>query len=739
MRKTAFLALLFLLPALTNVSVAQDQQITLEEIWKQYKFWANSVWGVRSMNDGVHFTTQTRDGSVEKYSYKTYDKVGTVFSAADITGTTPEGDPIVAEDYHFNADETQVLIETSSEGIYRHSYQAYFYIYDLENKTTTPVTDYSKGKIMLADFSPDGTKVAFVRDNNIFYRDLNARSEVQVTQDGEYNAIINGFPDWVYEEEFGYNKGFEWSPDSKRIAYMRTDESNVKMFQMAMYGELYPEQYTFKYPKAGEENSVVTIHVYDLAGKATATVDLGKETDQYAPFIQWTANANVVCITRLNRLQNKLDLLLADCSGMADGASLATTELYTESSDTYIDTHSDYYLEFLSNGNQFIWKSDMDGYSHIYLMSTGKGATIQVTSGEWDVEDIYGIDERGGTIFYSSAEVSPMERHVYSIKTSGTGKKQLSTKKGQNSATFSTGMKYYINYHSSANTPTYVTLHNSKGKQIEVLEDNAYLTQQLEEYELSTKEFGVLTTSEGVELNYWMIKPINFDPQVQYPVLFDIYCGPGANTVNDAWDSDYMWHQMLAQQGYIVVSVDNRGTGFRGSEFKKCTYGQLGNLETIDQIEAAKFFGNLEYIDAERIGVFGWSYGGFMASHLITQGADYFSTAIAVAPVTNWRYYDTIYTERYNGIPQDNPKGYDANSPINHVDKMKDDAAYLLVHGSADDNVHYQNTMEMIEALVQADKQFDLFIYPDKNHGIYGGNTRFHLYTKMTDFIKENL
>lgn len=729
--------LLFLVPLTLTTTLAQDKQVTLEEIWKEYKFWGSSVYGVRSMNDGVHFTTQGRDGSVDKYAYASYDKVGTIFSASDITGTTPEGADIVAEDYHFNADESMVLIETATEGIYRHSYKAYFYVLDLDSKELHPVADYTHGKIMLADFSPDGSKVAFVRDNNIFYTEIGSGEEVQVTTDGEYNSILNGFPDWVYEEEFGFNKGFKWSPDSKRIAFLRTDESNVKMFQMAMYGQLYPDQYTFKYPKAGEENAVTSMHVYDLESGATSRIDVGAETDQYVPFMQWTNDASVLCITRLNRLQNQLDLLTVACDGMTDGGTLKTKTLYTEKSDTYIDTHSDYYLEFLGNGKEFLWMSDMSGFVHIYIVNMASGEARQITNGEWDVADLYGIDERSGYIYFSSGEVSPMERHVYRIKTSGKGKTQLSTKQGQNSAKFSSGMKYYINYHSSANTPTYVTLHKADGKLIETLEDNEHLVSSLEEYDLSDKEFGTLTTSEGVELNYWMIKPSIFDPQVQYPLFFDIYCGPGSNTVNDAWDGDYMWHQMLAQEGYIVVSVDNRGTGFRGSEFKKCTYNELGKLETIDQIEAAKYFGSLEYIDADRIGVFGWSYGGFMASHLITQGADYFSMAIAVAPVTNWRYYDTIYTERYNGLPQDNPGGYDDNSPINHVDKLE--GAYLLIHGSADDNVHYQNTMEMVEALVQADKQFDLFIYPDKNHGIYGGNTRYHLYNMMTEFIKENL
>ncbi len=712
-----------------------EKFLTNEDIWYSSDFAPEYVSGVRSMSDGEHFTTLERGETgmeINKYAYKSYKKVATIVKSGDLLGADEK--PISIEDYHFNSLEDQILIATNITPIYRHSSKAYYYIYDIKSKQLTPLSSMEGSQQSLATFSPDGSKVGFIRDNNIWIKNLDSGKEYAITFDGKYNHIINGTTDWVYEEEFAFIEGFHWSPKSDKVAYYKINESNVKEFQMAMYGELYPDQYRFKYPKAGEENSLVSIHIYDLASKKTRICDVGQETDQYIPRIKWTQDNNKLCILRMNRLQNKLDFLITTYSDGEESVPLPHQVMYTETDKRYVEITDN--LNFLAD-NSFLWTSEQDGYNHIYQISMN-GTAQQVTSGKWDVIALKGIDERSGTIYFTSAEESPTQRHVYSIKLNGKSKTKLSSKKGQNDADFSSSFKYYINYHSDANTPYYITMHQNSGKEIKVLKDNQKLKDALGEYSLGRKEFFKFKTSEGVQLNGWWIKPPNYVAGKKYPVFMTVYGGPGANTVNDSWGGyNFLWHQLIAQQGYVVVSVDGRGTGHRGAEFKKCTYQQLGKYETIDQIEAAIWLGKQSFVDKTRIGIQGWSYGGYMSSLCLTKGADFFKMAIAVAPVTNWRYYDTIYTERYMRTPQENADGYDDNSPINHVDKMR--GSYLLVHGSADDNVHYQNTMEMINAMVKANKQFDLFIYPDKNHGIYGGTTRLHLFTKMTDFIKANL
>ena len=582
---------------------------------------------------------------------------------------------------------------------------------------------------MYATFSPSADKVGFVRDNNLFYVDLKTMKETAVTTDGEYNKIINGASDWVYEEELVLVQAFQWANDGSQIAFYKFDESRVKQFNMAMYGSLYPTDYEFKYPKAGEENSKVSIHVYHLENGNTVDVELTKPYE-YITAIQWTKSENQLALLCSNRHQNELDINIANTTT----GKVKTT--YTETSDTYIEMP--FFIEFMEDQKSYIVLSERDGFNHIYQHFLNGGKVNQITKGEFDITELYGIDEKNKKVYFQSAEVSPMERHIYSIGLNGKSKKKLTAKAGTNDASFSNSFDYFINYHTDANHPYYITLNTNDGKVKRVLEDNKALNEKLDQLAIAPKEFFSFKTSEGISLNAWMIKPANFDASKKYPVFLTIYGGPGSQTVTDSWgSSNYFWHQMLAQQGYIVVSVDNRGTGARGAEFKKCTYKQLGKLEVLDQIEAAKHFATLPYVDEDRIGVQGWSYGGFMSSNLLLKGAEQFKMAIAVAPVTNWRFYDSIYTERYMQTPQENPEGYDDNSPINHVGKLE--GKYLLVHGTADDNVHYQNAAEMTTALVNADKQFTQFSYPDKNHGIYGGNTRFHLYTLMTNFIKENL
>ncbi len=718
----------------SNLS-AQKKNITLEDIWKIGTFRTNGVYGMVSMKDGIHYSAMD-DGKVLQYEYAKVSPPLTIVAQADLK---VDGKPINIDGYQFSPDETKMLISTGTEQIYRHSTRENYYVYDRNTKSLTAVS--SGEKQMYATFSPDGNKVGFVRGNNIFIKDLASGKETQVTTDGLHNNIINGATDWVHEEEFAFSIAYFWSPNSKKIAYYKFDESKVKEFSFNEFNEqLYPTEYKFKYPKAGEDNSLVTIHAYDLASASDKLMDIGKIVDQYIPRIKWTMDANTISIVRMNRHQNKLELLLNNAS------TGEAKVIYTETSDTYIDIHEGRgdYVYFTADKN-FIIMSEKDGFNHIYRYDLTGKLVNQVTKGNWDVVSFQGIDEnlpagRQGTntIFYTASETTATEKDIYSIKTDGSGKKKVSTEKGTHSPEFSSGMKYYINTYSSANTPTSMAIYNAQGKQIRILENNDALVKKMEEFYMSQKELFMFKTTEGVELNAWMIKPPNFDANKKYPVFLTFYGGPGSNKVNNAFDGrDYFWHQMLAEKGYIVMCVDNRGTMYRGRSFKDCTFKQLGKLEVADQIETAKYLGTLSYVDKTRIGTFGWSFGGYLSSLCITKGADYFKMAIAVAPVTNWRYYDNIYTERFMSLPQENASGYDDNSPINYVSKLK--GKYLLIAGSADDNVHYQNTMEMVTALVNANKQFDLFVYPDKNHSLYGGNTRLHLYNKMTDFILNNL
>lgn len=689
------------------------------------------------MNDGAHYTAMVDSDAfgsqIVKRSYATGDDVKVIASSKDIFNDATRA----IEDYEFSIDEKQIIVSTGFEPIYRYSYKAQYYVYNTETKKTTAVADETKGKQMFATLSPDGTKVAFVRDNNLFVQVLATSIETQVTTDGEWNKIINGAPDWVYEEEFALVRSFEWSPNSDRIAFYKFNEERVKEFSIDMYGNLYPEQYTYKYPKAGEENSIVSIHVYDLKTLKSRPVDIGTESDQYIPRIKWSQSNDGLCIMRMNRHQSKLEFLLTDMKQNA-GEMIPVKTIFSETANTYIDISDN--LTFLPDGKSYLWTSERDSYNHVYVFDMTGTVVHQVTSGNWDVMDFYGVGEKG-IVYYSSSEISAMEKHVFSISilpSRKSTKKQLSTRSGTNDATFSSSKKYFINFNSQANTPPYITLNENSGKEIRMLENNQKLTEKLKEYTLAKKEFFSFDNGTGTSLNCWMMKPADFDPFKKYPVLVAIYGGPGSNTVNDSWGgTNYMWHQLLCQEGFIVVSCDPRGTMNRGRDFKHSTYMNLGKLETEDFIDFAEYLGAQTYIDKARIGMHGWSYGGYMTSLCMTKGADVYAAGIAVAPVTNWKYYDSIYTERFMRTPQENSGGYENNSPINFADQLKGD--FMLVHGSADDNVHYQNTMDMISALVKANKQFDLFIYPNKNHGIYGGNTRLHLFTRMTDFLKENL
>ena len=721
-RNGRILTLLFLFGLGPMLAGQQIKQITLDDIYREGIFSPERLSGLNSMKDGVHYTIQ-KENRIEQYSYQTGEMTQVLFNADQF-------DQIGRfSGYSFSDGEDRILIETDRERIYRRSYLASYWVFDIPEKTLQPVS--KQGKQQLGAFSPDGSRVAFFRDNNLFIRHLDQEKEVQITFDGEKNAIINGAPDWVYEEEFGFARGFYWSPDGDRIAFYRFDERRVREFHMTMFGELYPEPYRFKYPKAGEENAIVTIHVYDLQSGATKTMDTGEDTNVYFPRIKWTRDPEVLSIMRLNRLQNQLEVLHADA---ATGESRV---VYREENRYYISEASDNTITYLPDKKHLILISERDGYFHFYLYDFVNGVISPITSGPFDIDDFVGYDEKDRLLYYTSCEVSPLERHLYSIRLDGKRKKQLSLKKGTNRADFSQSFEYYILTHSTANTPPEYSLHRKDGKLIRVLEDNAALRDTIREYGFTQTEFLTVHTAGGQELNAWMLKPADFEPEKEYPLFVYVYGGPESQNVTDAWGGRTPWFQMLAQQGYIVACVDNRGTNGRGEEFRKATYMRLGEPETIDQLDAARWFGALDWVDEDRMGIFGWSYGGFMTSLCMTKGEGLFRMGIAVAPVTSWRYYDTVYTERFMRTPGENPEGYDSNSPVNFADGLR--GKFLLVHGSGDDNVHFQNSMDFAEALVQADKQFEMQFYPNKAHGISGGNTTYHLYTRMTGFILENL
>ncbi len=721
---TSILFLFFIVLSANSQNI--NKEITLEDIWKNKTFSAKNVRSFRSMQND-EFYTILNQGKIEKYSYSNGELIEVLLSDSLLVDQNNKS--IEIGDYEFSNSEKNILIETEAEPIYRHSYYAKYYLYNTENKSITPLCLGSKQRNPI--FSPDDKKIAFIRDNNMYIYYIDEKREQQITFDGELNKIINGAPDWVYEEEFSYSRAMEWSANSNYLAFVRFDESKVKEFSLNFYGELYPEKYNYKYPKAGENNSLVSVHIFNLSSNSTRTVDIGADTNIYIPRIQWTNDADILLIQRLNRLQNQYDLLLSN------QATQTTQLLLSESNKYYIDINDRFY--FTKDKKSIILTSEKDGYNHIYQYDMKGKLVKQLTQGKYDVTSIYGVDEIKKRVYFQAAFSSPINRELFFVSLKNGKTTQLSTKVGTNNATFTSNFKYYTLNYSNANQPPYISVNATEGNELYVLEDNSTLKSKLNEFSFSTLTFIEVPIENGINLQASIIKPLNFDSTKKYPVLMYVYGGPGSQTVTNSWGhSNFIWFQMLAQNGYIVVSVDNRGTGARGEEFKKMTYLQLGKYEVIDQINAAKFLGNQSFVDKDRIGIFGWSYGGYMSTLCMTKGADYFKAGIAVAPVTNWRYYDNIYTERFMRTPAENENGYDSNSPISHVSLLK--GKYLLVHGDADDNVHVQNTMDLTTALISQDKAFEMFVYPNSNHGIYTGkNTRLHLYRKMTDFILTNL
>ena len=720
--KINLLFLLLLTPLLAQ------QKITVEAIYTG-QFQAKGMVELQSMKNTNQYTVLNSDetsenSQIEVFDFATLKKVNTLIETKNYTKLVDGIDS-----YTFSSDEKQVLIANSTNSIYRYSFTANYFLYNIETKELTKILEQVQEPV----FSPNGKKIAYVKENNIFIYDVASKTNRQITTDGKKNKIINGITDWVYEEEFAFVRAFDWSADSKKIGFIRFDETQVPEFSMSIFAkDLYPNFETFKYPKAGEKNSSVSLHLYTVDSKITKKVDLSQYNDFYIPRIEWTKDPNILSAKIVNRRQNNLDLLFVN------GTTAATKIVLTEKDKSYIDFIDKDNLTFL-NDNSFIWTSEQDGFNHIYWYDKTGKLINQVTKGNWEVTEYYGFDEKTKSVFYQSTENGSINRDIYSISLDGKNKTRLSQNLGTNAATFSPTFEYFINSFSSASQPTTYSLNDSaSGKQVQVIESNAALASKLKGYNLPQKEFFVLKTDKGNELNAWILKPKDFDPSKKYPVFMYQYSGPGSQQVNNEWNNyDDYWFLMLAQQGYIVACVDGRGTGYKGAAFKKVTYKELGKYEVEDQIDAAKVLGNYPYVDKSRIGIWGWSYGGFMSSNCILKGNDVFKMAIAVAPVTNWRFYDSVYTEKYMQTPQENPNGYDDNSPINFAEKLQ--GKYLLIHGSGDDNVHVQNSMQMMEALIQANKQFDSQIYPDKNHGIYGGKTRIQLFNKMTNFIQNNL
>ena len=775
--KKLFVFMAFAMMVGAGVAGAQEGNITLEDIWTRRTFSAKGVYGIRSMADGEHYCTMSREG-IAQYRYASGEKVRDLCLFVSTEQALPS-----FESYVLSDDESLILLSSGFEPLYRHSGVSDYWLYNIKDKTYTLLT--RNGKQRLTTLSPDGTKTAFVRDNNLYWMDLATLEEHQITADGQVGSIINGTTDWVYEEEFAITRGFQWSPDSKMIAYLRFDESGVREYNMQMWGEgdvtgnsvpssrLYPADYRYKYPKAGEDNSQVSLHIYSVARgeelflPSLAAMGRSGAEWEYLPRFQWAGSDGVLAFMRMNRLQNHLQIVSVST---ADGSQ--STILYEEEDAAYVEVPDTWQFIALGRGKKaltfMLLTSERSGYRHAYLYDLHGSLVSQITSGDYEICEVAGVDTKGRRLYYTSREDGAINKSLYVVGLDGKKKRCLNYTWNDNgvlplrvakpfgmddvmfklgpyilgnySAAFSAGCKYYICTYSNANTAPIYTLHNASGKTLKVLEDNAALQQKMADYGTGRKQFGTFTTGQGTKLNCYMITPKHFDKSKRHPVLIYVYGGPGNQQVSNSYGySDYYWYHMLAEKGYVVMCFDGRGTGGRGAGFKKQTYEDMGHRESEDAIEAARWLGQQSWVDKDRIGIWGWSFGGYLSTLSLLKGNDVFKSAIAVAPVMSWRYYDNIYTERFLGLPKDNPDGYDDNSPLNFADQLKGN--YLLIHGTGDDNVHFQNSAEMVERLENAGKQFEFRIYPNKNHSIYDatGNTRLNLYQLMTDFIERKL
>ena len=693
---------------------AFGQEITLDKIYSgQYR--GRGISGISSLSDGEHYAV-IEGNAIVKYSYVNTHKIGNIVDGKYYN-------------YEFSNDESKILLLTESLPIYRHSFLGKYQVKDLKSGREVLING---GKLIQEPrFSPDASKVAFVEGNNIFYQDLETGKITQITIDGEKNHILNGISDWVYEEEFGHSRQYEWTKNSDAIVFVKSDETAVREVNLPIYqGNLYPEEMKFKYPKAGEENSKVSAFMYQLSNKKLSKIDLSAFKGYYIINVVPTQKYDEVVLITSERNQNAMDILKVNTK------TGKTTKLFTEIDEKWIDTDKNI-IEFLED-NSFIWASERDGYRHLYWYNENGKLKKQITKGNWEVVEYYGFNPKTKEVFIQTTQNGSINKVISRVNIN-TGKSLIiSEKEGNNIANFSKNYRYFIETSSAVDKPYTYTLKDKDGILIKDLQNNKEQYKRLERDNFVSKEFFTIPNAVGDSMNAWIIKPKNFDKMKKYPVLMYQYSGPGSQSVENSWDNgNALWFNMLAQKGYLVVCVDGRGTGFRGAKYKKATYKNLGKYEIEDQITAAKWLGNQPYVDANRIGIFGWSFGGYMTSLALTKGADTFKLGIAVAPVTNWRYYDSIYTERFMGTPQENPSGYDDNSPTNFAHLLK--GKLYIIHGTADDNVHFQNAMEFSEALIQHKKQFDFMAYPDKNHGIYGGNTRQHLYELMTNYILKNL
>ena len=721
MKRLGFGALLSFLLVGNLAAQNGSKRVDLKEITDGQFRQVTNIGEMRSMPDGEHYTAMNdARNMIVKYSYRTGNPVDTLFN----TGKARECTFDKFDGYTISSTGHHILVWRDTEPIYRRSFKANVYDYDVRRNYVKPISD-SKGKQMIPTFSPDGRMVAYVSDNNIWIRKFDYDTEVQVTKDGELNKILNGITDWVYEEEFAVTNLMAWSPNSEQLAFVRFDESEVPEYSMQMFGEgLYPGYYNYKYPKAGEKNSKVTLHSYDVA---TKELKVPVEADSYIPRIVFTNNDDQLAVMTLNRHQNVFNMYYANPK------SGVFRLILRDENKAYVDSEWLNSIHFYANS--FSYVNEQDGYAHIYLYSPTGVMQRQVTKGNWDVTAFLGYDEVTKTVYYESAEESPIRRAIYKIDAKGV-KTKLSTQEGTNNATFSDNFAYYVNQYSNANTPVKITENETKSnKVLRVLQDNARLVDKLAGYSYAKKEFIKVRTASDYELNAWIVKPVDFDESKKYPVLMFQYSGPNSQQVLDKYGFD--WEQYLAANGIITVCVDGRGTGARGEAFRKCTYLRMGELESRDQVEAAQALGKLSFVDKSRMAIWGWSFGGYNTLMAMSVGNGTFKAGIAVAPPTDWKYYDSVYTERFMRTPKENFEGYAATSPIRLAKDLQ--GKLLLIHGTADDNVHFQQTMDYAESLVQAGKQFEMQVYKDRNHSIYGGNTRYHLYTRMSNFLFDNL
>ena len=690
------------------------QEITLDKIYSGY-YRGQGIAGIASLKNGENYAV-IESGGIAKYSYNTSQKEGNIVDGRFLS-------------YEFSDDESKILLLKDSKSIYRHSFLGKFDVKDLKSGKVVAINNGEY--VQEPQFSPDGAKVAFVADNNMFYQDLESGKITQITNDGKKNSIINGLADWVYEEEFGHARQFAWTKNSDALVFVRFDESNVREMYIPIYkGQLYPTEMRFKYPKAGEENSKVSAHLFRLDQGNVSNIDLSAFKNYYIPNVIQTAKADEIVLITSQRTQNASDVLKVNTK------TGAVKKLFTETDPKWIETDN-VTMEFLDD-NSFLWASERDGFKHLYWYDESGKLKKQVTKGKWEVLNYYGFNPKTKEAFIQTTQNGSINKVISKVNINSGKVEVISAKDGTNSANFSKNFHYFIENSSSAAQPSTYTLKDSSGKTVRELRNNKAQLEKLQADNCVVKEFMMIPNEVGDQMNAYIMKPKNFDSSKKYPVFMYQYSGPGSQSVANSWDQgNGFWFNHLVQKGYIVVCVDGRGTGNRGTEYKKVTYKQLGKYEIEDQIAAAKWLGKQSYVDASRIGIFGWSFGGYMASLALTKGADVFKLGIAVAPVTNWRYYDSVYTERFMLTPQENPSGYDDNSPTTHAKLLK--GKFLMIHGTADDNVHFQNALEFSEALIQNNKQFDFMAYPDKDHGISGGNTRPQLYKKMTDYILQNL